>query len=506
MTLNRICFGAAFGLALSVVAVPVSAQDAVESLFHALNAPTSLIVRGSSSCPASASVIYDTTHASLQGAEITAAANGAATCMGDNVVTIDHTLPVCEIVVDVFTLAAITPFDLTLEIFTDCTTSGTAGSACGTGSGTLIASSTTTVTGITPPPLGTIFSVVFPVNNASLATEVDNTISVKINASRSDVYWRLDETPAVGSIPAGEPATSVVQRCGSAGANNGCARSFGVNNNFAMTIRGAPLSADLSITKDDGVTAATAGGTTTYSITASNAGPSAVNGATVADTFPAACTSVNWTCTGAGAATCTANGSGNINDTVNLPSGGSVTYSATCAISPGASGSLSNTATVTGIGSVTEVDGTNNTATDTDTIAVPLTSTPVTGSTVTTPTQTLGSPATTATILFQNPGLADATVTCVAPAAPFSASPLNFPVVAGGSASTVVSFNSAVAGSFVGTLNCSAGTQLFVFNLAGSAGSQGVPVPTLGTDTRMLLVLAALIMGMVTLGLRARRS
>jgi len=45
-----------------------------------------------------------------------------------------------------------------------------------------------------------------------------------------------------------------------------------------------------------------------------------------------------------------------------------------------------------------------------------------------------------------------------------------------------------------------------VFNLAGSALASGVPVPALGSDTRLMLVLAALMMGMVALGLRARRS
>ena len=41
--------------------------------------------------------------------------------------------------------------------------------------------------------------------------------------------------------------------------------------------------ADLAITKTDGVTTATAGGSVTYTITASNAGPSTATGATVAD-------------------------------------------------------------------------------------------------------------------------------------------------------------------------------------------------------------------------------
>src|SRR6185503_18937180 len=73
-----------------------------------------------------------------------------------------------------------------------------------------------------------------------------------------------------------------------------------------------------------------------------------------------------WTCVGAGGGTCTASGSGNINDTVNLPSGGSVTYTASCTISASATGSLSNTATVAAPGGVTDPNPGNNSATDVD--------------------------------------------------------------------------------------------------------------------------------------------
>src|SRR5258708_24623410 len=99
-----------------------------------------------------------------------------------------------------------------------------------------------------------------------------------------------------------------------------------------------------------------------------NAGPSNATGATVADTFPASLT-CTWTCVGAGGGTCTASGSGNINDTVNLPSGGSVTYTASCTISAAATGSLSNTATVTAPARVTDPTPRNNSATDRDTPA-----------------------------------------------------------------------------------------------------------------------------------------
>lgn len=139
-------------------------------------------------------------------------------------------------------------------------------------------------------------------------------------------------------------------------------------NNSATDTDTLTPQADLSITKTDGVTVVTPGGNTTYTIVASNAGPSNAPGSTVADTAPAACTSFTWTCVGAGGGTCTANGSGSINDSVNLPMGGSVSYTASCAISAGAAGSLVNTATVSTAGGVTEVNAGNNSATDTDTI------------------------------------------------------------------------------------------------------------------------------------------
>jgi uncharacterized repeat protein (TIGR01451 family) len=143
-----------------------------------------------------------------------------------------------------------------------------------------------------------------------------------------------------------------------------------VNANVTATLDTAgALSADLSITKTDGVTTVAQGGSTTYTITASNAGPDAATGATVADTFPADCTAVNWTCVGAGGGTCTAAGAGNINDTVNLPSGASVTYTAACTISGTAASPLVNTATVTAPAGVTDPTPANNSATDSDTVS-----------------------------------------------------------------------------------------------------------------------------------------
>jgi len=130
------------------------------------------------------------------------------------------------------------------------------------------------------------------------------------------------------------------------------------------------LTADLSITKTDGVTAAVPGGSVTYTIVASNAGPSDAPGSTVTDTFAAELT-CSTTCVGAGGGTCTAGPVlTSINDTVNLPAGGSVTYTAVCAISGSASGSLVNTASVAAPLAVNDPVPGNNSATDTDSLAV----------------------------------------------------------------------------------------------------------------------------------------
>ncbi|HYU32438.1 MAG TPA: ExeM/NucH family extracellular endonuclease [Thermoanaerobaculia bacterium] len=139
-------------------------------------------------------------------------------------------------------------------------------------------------------------------------------------------------------------------------------------NNSATDTDTLTPQADLAITKTDGVTTVDPGGSVTYTITASSSGPSDAAGSTVADTFPADLT-CNWTCAGAGGGTCTASGSGNINDTVNLPAGGSVTYTASCTVSAAATGTLSNTATVAAPGGVTDPSPGNNSATDSDTVS-----------------------------------------------------------------------------------------------------------------------------------------
>lgn len=140
--------------------------------------------------------------------------------------------------------------------------------------------------------------------------------------------------------------------------------------NIRLGLNTCVTEADLSITKDDGLSTVVAGTSNTYTIVAGNAGPNDVVGASVVDTFLADL-SCQWTCIAAGGASCAAGPvSGDINDSVDLPNGGSATYTVNCDVDSASTGMLSNTATITVPVDVTDPDPTNNSATDTTAIAV----------------------------------------------------------------------------------------------------------------------------------------
>ncbi len=125
--------------------------------------------------------------------------------------------------------------------------------------------------------------------------------------------------------------------------------------------------ADLQITKTDGAATAVPGAPVTYTIVVTNAGPSNVVGAVVADVFPASLSGITYTAVQTGGATgFLASGSGNINNTVTMPAGSTITYTAKANIDPAATGSLSNTATVAAPPGTTDPTPGNNSATDTD--------------------------------------------------------------------------------------------------------------------------------------------
>src|SRR6266446_4379387 len=142
-----------------------------------------------------------------------------------------------------------------------------------------------------------------------------------------------------------------------------------LTNNSATDTDILTLQADLKITVTDGIKRVTRGQSNIYTIVVTNNGPGSVTGARVSDLFPAVFTGVSFTATQAGGASgFTASGSGNINDTVTMPSGSVITYRATGTIDPSANGTVSDTGTVTAPRGVTDNKTSNNTATDSDTV------------------------------------------------------------------------------------------------------------------------------------------
>ena len=126
--------------------------------------------------------------------------------------------------------------------------------------------------------------------------------------------------------------------------------------------------ADLKITCTDGKTTVANGSSDTYTITVTNTGLENLNGAVITDTFPAQLQNVSYTATGKSGATGFSAGSGNINQSLNLPPNSSVTYKATGFINGNSGTVISNAANVSVPAGVSDPNTADNTATDKDTI------------------------------------------------------------------------------------------------------------------------------------------
>lgn len=163
-------------------------------------------------------------------------------------------------------------------------------------------------------------------------------------------------------------ATGTVTNTATVAAPAGSTDSNSANNTASDTDTLTPTS-DLSIVKSNSASTVTAGNMVTYTLEVSNAGPSAVTGAPVVDTLPAKLTNATWTCFTSSGSSCGAtNGTGNINTTVNLASGGNATFTLTAKVADDALGTLTNTASVSVPAGSTDPNTSNNTASDTDNV------------------------------------------------------------------------------------------------------------------------------------------
>jgi uncharacterized repeat protein (TIGR01451 family) len=145
------------------------------------------------------------------------------------------------------------------------------------------------------------------------------------------------------------------------------------DNTRADTVATLIVAPDLKIEKDDGKTFIGPLEDTTYTIKASNTGAFRVEGVRITDTPPASLTNVTWTCVASPGNICpSATGSGAVDYTTNLAGGSNITFTMTGTVAASATGSVANSATITGPSGLVETDLTNNTdADDPDVIRLP---------------------------------------------------------------------------------------------------------------------------------------
>ena len=127
-------------------------------------------------------------------------------------------------------------------------------------------------------------------------------------------------------------------------------------------------SADLSITKTNGVTFVNGGAVVDYTITVTNPGPAAVIGARVEDAIGAGTdfSAAVWTCTPLNNAACPspANGSGSLDAMVDLPATSSVQFVFGALPNAGSETPISNIASVTPPAAISDANLNNNVAMD----------------------------------------------------------------------------------------------------------------------------------------------
>ena len=234
------------------------------------------------------------------------------------------------------------------------------------------------------------FNVV--VTNVGPSDSVDFVLSDPVPAGLTFVSGNIGGTAAtlVGGVPtfaglnlaAGGSTTAVLNFTVNTDADGTIVNTASVPDNIpgennvqpnsdSATITAVPVvvpTADVTVTKTDGVTTSNVGDQLTYTITATNNGPSPADAVTITDNLPDELTFVS--ATGPGGAAITPNTDGDVVfNGGTLASGASFTVTILATIDAGTTGTITNPVTVTT--TTVETDTTNNAASDTTTVNVP---------------------------------------------------------------------------------------------------------------------------------------
>jgi YVTN family beta-propeller protein len=142
-------------------------------------------------------------------------------------------------------------------------------------------------------------------------------------------------------------------------------------NNSASDSNASRRVANLSITKSNGCFYVPAGGYAVYTITVNNSGPSDAPGTRVQDTVGGVLTADSWICGGSIGSSCTSsNGTGNIDQLVYVPAQGYSAFLFVVAVANGPPNQATNIATLTAALDVEDSTPGNNSASDTDLVAM----------------------------------------------------------------------------------------------------------------------------------------
>ena len=104
--------------------------------------------------------------------------------------------------------------------------------------------------------------------------------------------------------------------------------------------------ADLELAKRALTSVAVSGGTVGWEIVVTNLGPDDAMGARVVDTMPDSVAETSWECSAAGDASCVESGGGGLSEKIDLPVGGSATFTLRSRMAEDFAGILQNTARV----------------------------------------------------------------------------------------------------------------------------------------------------------------
>lgn len=194
----------------------------------------------------------------------------------------------------------------------------------------------------------------YAVNQVS---DPDNVVGAIALANNGTLTYTLSGTPGVADF------TAVLTDNGGT-ANGGVASS--APQAFRIVV---PVSGDLEIALGNGRPNLPSGGGVDYDVQVGNVGPSTAAGARVQFAVPAGIGTATWTCTAVTLATCPqASGSGDIDQLVDLPSGGALRYRLAGTVTAAIGATVTATASVTAPLAVVDPDLNDNTATDTDAV------------------------------------------------------------------------------------------------------------------------------------------